>query len=164
MADDDFFLIICPNPLYLHLLSLEPACENAIEAIEKGLRLQPHPESKILVLLTSRNWRSHLVGAAASLLLEAKPEIAQGLWNAFDASSWVSPQLAVSAFLLDSRFSEEARTRIERAFATLSHTPPPSQHLGEADWRQTEACSLGIQRGCERHLGALLSLWFQGRV
>jgi hypothetical protein len=124
MASEDFFLTLCPDPLYLDLLCLDPGCVKAIEKIEKGLRLHLNPESEILLLLRARDWRSHLVGATAALLFKPTPAVAQGLWNAFDARSWVSPQLAVSALRLDPLFSEEARTRIERAFAALSHTPP----------------------------------------
>jgi hypothetical protein len=42
------------------------------------------------------------------------------LWQAFDAGTWVSPQLAVAAFLRDPRFAEQARTRIVDTFSEYS--------------------------------------------
>jgi hypothetical protein len=171
MANEEYFLTLCPDPLYLRLLWLDAGCEKAIEEIERGLRPSFHPESEILLLLSGMEWRSHLVGAVAAMLYEPMPAVAQALWNAFDAKSWVSPQLAVGAFCVDLQFSEQARTRIERGFPVPTAAQPrpgiwqrlsgakskPVRWESNADAKGTTALFYlcGLKQECQSWFGTL---------
>jgi len=63
-------------------------------------------------LFESPDWRPHLVGAVACI---AEPDLQwhRWLWQAIDGGSWVTPQLAVAAYLTDPEFLVRARSRLE---------------------------------------------------
>jgi len=97
-------------PGHLPLLSCaRPSCQIVIDRIENVLR-GGDSARWVAALFEDRNWRPHLVGAIA-LLLEPSlaPEL---LWGAIDRSSWVIPQLVVTATFLDPMFREHARSRV----------------------------------------------------
>jgi hypothetical protein len=81
-----------------------------------------------------QGWREHLILCAAML---AEKSIAQNmtlqLWRAFDRGSWVSPQLAVTAWLRDGQFNAEARGRIESLCRvdtrSIQQMPPMERHV-----------------------------------
>jgi len=64
-------------------------------------------------LLDEPNWRFHIVAAVALSVLRYDEPTFIKLWTAFDSGSWVTPQLAVAAYLRDPSFSDNAKTRIE---------------------------------------------------
>lgn len=64
-------------------------------------------------LLTGEpNWRPHLIGAAAALILKSEP-MTTALWDAIDSGSWVAPQLIATAYLVDPDFVTSAKTRMD---------------------------------------------------
>ena len=103
------------RPLYIHLLKFDDNVVWTMSAIVQSLARSPNPASEICALLNGMDWREHLVGGVASILgqQQSAPVIA-ALWAAFDEGSWVSPQLAVVASLVDPEFAEHARARILR--------------------------------------------------
>lgn len=104
-------------PVYLNLLSprypIEAEVRYAVEIVRRCTRISENKEAEVVALLTgSGNWRPHLVGAVAVLLGVNTEATRNALWVSFDGS-WVSPQLAVAAFLRDPAFETNARPRIE---------------------------------------------------
>lgn len=98
-------------------------------------RRSPDPYRDIDLLLEDPNWRPHLVAAVALAALGYREGTFKKLWNAIDSGSWVTPQLAVTAFLRDLTFSEQARLRIQ------SRCP-------------VKEAALGSMSALERHLAA----------
>lgn len=68
---------------------------------------------EIGALLAYENWRPQLVGISAMLMAKDTASL-PALWMAIDRPSWVSPQLAAAASLLDPAFETSARLRLER--------------------------------------------------
>ncbi|MBA3471300.1 MAG: hypothetical protein H0T53_16815 [Herpetosiphonaceae bacterium] len=103
------------TPLYIHLLRFNDNVVWTMSAIVQSLARSPSPAREICALLNGLDWREHLVGGVASILgqHQSAPVIA-AVWAAFDEGSWVSPQLAVVASLIDPAFAEQARERILR--------------------------------------------------
>ena len=108
-------------PGYLELFALnEPRAQVALDLIERALSAGD-PRPWVDLLLGDPDWRPHLIGAMAVILDEGRSLDPGCLWAAMDRSSWVSPQLAVTAYLVDGRFAARARERLEggRASAKL---------------------------------------------
>ena len=98
---------------YLDLLHLDSHRGlNAVSSVVKCCHASPNPHLEIVRLLDDANWRPHIVAAVAVSALEYDHKSVASLWAAFDAGSWVTPQLAVAACLRDPNFSESARVRI----------------------------------------------------
>jgi hypothetical protein len=98
------------GPGYLSLLRVrEPGAQIVIDGIAKALSCGESAQW-VAALLQEANWRPHLVGAVA-LLLEPSLDC-QLLWQAVDRGSWVTPQLVVTATLVDPTFREQARSRV----------------------------------------------------
>jgi hypothetical protein len=101
---------------YLTFLNLNPPFNAAVEAlrtiVESGA---PTLEADVVAVLDPAlaGWRPQLVGAAAMLLGATTPTTLAALWRALEQPSWVSPQLAVTAFLRAPDFEARARARIE---------------------------------------------------
>ena len=104
-----------PVPLYLTLLNLGGGCEVALKRLRQVLDSNADLTPQIVALLDELNWPPQLVGALAMHFGAANEESRVALWQAFDSGSWVSPQLAASAFLLNEDFEAQAR-RHEAAF------------------------------------------------
>lgn len=97
---------------YLDLLGLRK--DRAAAVVEKIATIMEQGDCAgyVRVLFDDPNWRPHIVGAIACLI---KPETdaLDSLWKAIDGGSWVTPQLAIAAYFMDSQFPARARTRIE---------------------------------------------------
>lgn len=98
---------------YLELLGLHSsvAAQNALSCVESALQ---HGDSErwIAALPRDMNWRPNLVGAVA-LLLDPTAADAGLLWEAIDRGSWVVPQVVIAAAIVDPRFRERIRARVE---------------------------------------------------
>lgn len=102
-------------PGYLELLGLRnDSAQIVIDRIERAMSLEDSCPW-IDALFDDPNWRPHLVGAIALVLDDARHLPIAGLWRAVDSGSWVTPQLVVSAYLVDSGFPDQCRKRLARA-------------------------------------------------
>lgn len=102
------------NPGYLHFLDLHSAEANhSVSRVIECCRLSSDPFQDIGRLLDERDWRLHLVAAVALSAIGYDCTAFNKLWSAFDAGSWVTPQLAVVASLRDPDFSDRARVRVQ---------------------------------------------------
>ena len=109
-----FFGLFHSEPGYLELLDLSaPQAKKSISLLLQCCRRSPDPYRDIDLLLEGPNWRPNLVAAVALAALGYREGTFKKLWNAIDAGSWVTPQLAVTAFLRDPTFSEQAQLRIQ---------------------------------------------------
>ena len=102
-----------PVPVYLVLLNVSIGSEIAITILRRILEGDTELMPQVVALLADFNWRPQLVGAVAMGLGAANEESRDALWRAFDSGSWVSPQLAAIAFLVDEDFEARSRLRIE---------------------------------------------------
>lgn len=98
---------------YLELLGLHSsvAAQNAITCVEIALQ-RGDSHRWIAALLRDMNWRPNLVGAVA-LLLDPTAADAGLLWEAIDRGSWVVPQIVIAAAIVDPRFRERIRARVD---------------------------------------------------
>lgn len=98
---------------YLPLLNLYRP-DDAVAALQKIVSAgSPGLEADLLALLDpAAGWRPQLVGVAAMIAGAATPATVEALWVALAEPSFVSPQLAVAAYLLDPDFEVRARSRI----------------------------------------------------
>lgn len=99
--------------LYVRLLGLTADAGSSVQAVRAAVHQSPHVEAEVVALFAGADWREHLVGAVAILVGAASPTTLAALWRAFDSWSWVSPQLAVTAFLSEPAFETSARPRAE---------------------------------------------------
>jgi hypothetical protein len=96
---------------FLHLYSDD--LSDAFAFIRNACENSKNVSNEIMSLLAENDWRPHLVAAAAILIQKKLPsKVYENLWRAFDKGSWVSPQLAVVAWLRDSNFEVSAKQRI----------------------------------------------------
>jgi hypothetical protein len=98
--------------VFLNLFRKEDEIRDALNAVSKSINFSPNPSAEVQALLAETDWRPNLVGAIAVLLSINSASAIQSLWNAIDRGSWVSPQLAVTAFRADENFKAEAIKRI----------------------------------------------------
>jgi len=100
---------------YLSFLNLNQPAEAiaALRAIVAGDA--PGLEANVIAILDPAlaGWRPQLIGASAMLLGVTTPATLAALWRALEQPSWVSPQLAVTAYLRAPDFAVRARARIE---------------------------------------------------
>lgn len=75
----------------------------------------PVLETNVVAILDPAlaGWRPQLIGASAMLLGATTPATLAALWRALEQPSWVSPQLAVTAYLRAPDFETRARARVE---------------------------------------------------
>ena len=128
----------------------DPAVVEALNVLDQALQASPQVVHEVCALLKDLNWRPNLVGAAAVARARmASGVVVRELWAALDRRSWVSPQLAVAASIVDPRFGDGARARMGRAtgkaFSALAALaeivpPPPDdpEHGGQmaVAWRR----------------------------
>lgn len=96
---------------YLELLHL-PSARPVFELVAGAVAKSPDADRELAALFLERNWRCHLVGAAALLAAGAGPTRLDLLWGALERGSWAAPQLAAAAWLLDDEFEPRARKLI----------------------------------------------------
>ena len=98
---------------YLPLLNFNRP-DDAVAALHRIVSARsPGLEANLLALLDpSAGWRPQLVGVAAMVAGAATRTTVEALWVALAEPSFVSPQLAVAAYLLDPDFEVRARSRI----------------------------------------------------
>ena len=107
-----FTALLEKGTLYLALLHLQAKdAADALERVHQAIAQSPDPVTD-LVALFDRGWREQLVAGVGSLFVDRDPRLVTALWHAFDSGSWVSPQLAVLASILDPNFGSEARRRL----------------------------------------------------
>jgi hypothetical protein len=98
----------------LDFLNLDPPQSKfAVSRVIECYHSSSDPFLDIARLLDEENWRPHLVAAVALSVLGYDRAAFTKLWAAFDAGSWVTPQLAVVAYLRDPDFRGQARVRVE---------------------------------------------------
>lgn len=103
---------------YLALLNLSSNDSGqAVQLVRDCCRKAGDPQPAIRNLLTEPNWRPHLVASVAAIVTGGHTTTAQELWDRIDAGSWVTPQIAVALYLVDSNFASQARTRLEAGCA-----------------------------------------------
>ncbi len=143
-----------PVPLHLTLLNLSDDCQIALERIRRILEGIADLTPQLVALLDDYNWRPQLVGAVAMELGAAKEESRAALWRAFDSGSWVSPQLAAVAFLVDDDFERQARLRIEAG------CPINRERLEGLDWivRHSAAGPISFSAHSSKALSSLVAL------
>ncbi len=121
------------DPGYLALLNLSSREANqAVSSVVECCRKSADPYQEIGRLLDEPNWRFHIVAAVALSVLGYDEPTFIKLWAAFDPGSWVTPQLAVAAYLRDPNFSDNARARIESRCpvntSRMISMSPPERH------------------------------------
>jgi hypothetical protein len=96
-----------------------------------------------------QGWREHLILSVSVLANKALAQILTShIWHAFDHGSWVSPQLAVTAWLRDANFNEESRRRIESLCRpdaqAIQRMPPIERHVIAGPGDNVERGAKGI--------------------
>lgn len=111
---------------YLTFLNLGHQPEGDVATLKAIVQAAaPSLEADIIAMLApTHGWRPQVVAASAAIALgPASTPLIAALWAALDQPSWVAPQLAATAFLLDPDFGVRARRRIE----ALCFTDPVDQ-------------------------------------
>jgi hypothetical protein len=129
-------------------LDLEEACREAIRRVRSAVEASPHLDDELVALLsTPMGWKLEIVGLVGLLMVGTRAGPLEALWDAFDANSWVTPQLAAGASMIDPEFRAKARLRIERARYT-PYTGPYLKTFEDAkrilreeglDWKALQA-------------------------
>ncbi len=108
-----FSSLFDPEPRYMDFLNLDPRQSKlAVSRVVECCHSSSDPFLDIACLLDEENWRPHPVAAVALSVLGYNRAAFTKLWAAFDTGSWVTPQLAVVAYLRDPDFSEQAKVRV----------------------------------------------------
>lgn len=143
-----------PVPLHLTLLNLGAGCEVSLAQVRRILEISADLTPQIVALLDDANWRPQLVGAVAMHFGAANEKSRDALWRAFDSGSWVSPQLAAIAFLVDEDFEAQARRRMEAGCAVNR------DRLEGLDWiaRHSAAGPISFSAHSSKALSALIAL------
>jgi len=112
-ADPGPFITVFMSSGYVDLMYMGSSnVTQVLTSIDAILRSTAAAPRHIERMLLNRNYRDHLVAAAAILLSHEPAAYASHMWATFDRGSWVAPQLAVSLYYSDGNFAEEARRRI----------------------------------------------------
>jgi hypothetical protein len=107
-------------PGLLHLSNRQ-----ALLHLEAGVDATADLNAELGALLKERNWRLHLVAAAAVVLGGANERTLAALWELLDRRSWCHPQLTVALLLRDPAFEDRARARMRTASPTRLETAVP---------------------------------------
>jgi len=101
-------------PAYLELLNLghRDGAVAALRRLRAVLDASEWSEAHLEALLAGLNWRPHLVGAVASLMVEDSHNMVPWLWRTLDTGSWVAPQICTALSFVQPSFVEAAHTRI----------------------------------------------------
>ena len=94
--------------LRMHMQLLHGLSSHSQKVAEGCLLGSPRPEAEVQALVLDDDWRVTLAGVAAAVALGPEPRVGEALWLALEGGSWVAPQLAGAASLLDPRFAERA--------------------------------------------------------
>jgi hypothetical protein len=98
---------------YLEVLNARQiSSQGELEKLKVILSETDEPGRQVAILLDVRNWRPHLIGCLAAMLVQDRALIVEALWRAFDRASWVCPQLAATLSLLDDNFVQRALDRL----------------------------------------------------
>jgi hypothetical protein len=113
------------DPIFLLWVDGESG-DTAIRELSKKLTDSPDPEGDLSALLSEANWRCHLTAAVALVISHkpVNPRLVDSLWEALDAGSWVSPQLAACLSYLAPDFSSQAKKRIEKGCPVVPRYSP----------------------------------------
>ena len=144
-----------PIATYMELLDLGVNSKSAVTKMRQLLQSNRDLTSEIIALLEDINWRPQIVAAVAmGLSKKYALSCCDALWKAFDSGSWVLPQLAAVAFLVDSDFQKQARLRIEAG------CPINSDRLQGLDWtvRHNAAGPISFDAHAKKALSSLASL------
>lgn len=98
--------------IYLDLMNMGSA--DGLLQCERLVRASENPRVEAYLLLESADWRRKLVGVCWLLYHDMDRAARTLLWRAADGS-WISPQAAAVAFLLDRLFRSEAEQRLRAA-------------------------------------------------
>jgi len=135
----------------LHLCGSEAT--HAISLVMKCCASVSNPHQGICRMLRQPAWRPHLVSAVAIATLPYDPETNHALWFAIDKGSWVTPQLAVAAFLRDPAFVDHAQGRLRSGCPVdTDHVAPSAKmaaslvrlislRLQQPDWVSAQAAA-----------------------
>ncbi|MEJ2417627.1 MAG: hypothetical protein P8Y45_12000 [Exilibacterium sp.] len=114
---------------YLEVLNVRQASSQSELEKLKGVLLESEkPEKEIEILMGVRNWRPHLIDCLAALLVDDKPLMVKTLWETFDRSSWVNPQIAATLSILDKSFIHNALERLRNGVLVKN----PSKYMIDA--------------------------------
>jgi hypothetical protein len=123
-----------PYLSFLHLVDPPVGLlESAIARCGDNLR------QELIPLLEYPNWRPQLVAIGAMLVANSRDSLPE-LWAAIDRPSWVAPQLAATASILDTDFEPKAKLRLERGCRLEIDDPgqewTPERHsaMGPSSW------------------------------
>lgn len=100
---------------YLALLSMRGAeIPVEVERLRSLFKEVPEVtlENDIISLLSAVNWRYHNIACVFIALGFSSSRILEALWKRVNEGSWVSPQLAATAALVDSEFKTKASALI----------------------------------------------------
>ena len=95
---------------YLALLHL-PKEQAPFDELIALLSESPDAASELDALFAHGDWRGHLV-AALAMLASGEPHAVAALWRRLELGTWVAPQLAAAAFVLDPDFETRARAHL----------------------------------------------------
>ncbi|WP_164018721.1 pentapeptide repeat-containing protein [Pyxidicoccus trucidator] len=106
----------------------------ALLHIEAGVDASSDLDAEVSSILKERNWRMHMVAAAAVVLGGANEHTLAALWDVLDRWSWAHPQLTVALLLRDPDFEERVRARMHAA------SPTRPEKAGTPDMSEVRAC------------------------
>ena len=143
-----------PLPPCMPLLNLFPKYEasESIRLIKKLVDGFLDVDAEIAELFEQINWQQHLPAAVATVLSPRRVKAIPALWNAFDHGSWVMPQLAAVAYLVDPDFEANATGRVTNLCAVNS-----PRGLSSFDDHRLRGPANDLQRSA-KGINALLAL------
>lgn len=115
--------------LYQMYTSLMGSLTPRAQLVAEGCLFACGDASAVHAVLLADNWRTALAGIAACIVLGPNETTIALLWQRLRDGSWVAPQLAAAAHLLDPDFSTHARaflTSDYRWFDKLAGRAPPA--------------------------------------
>jgi hypothetical protein len=141
---------------YLVLLRLNmPEAKRVVTKLVEQCHLSSACHKEVGSLFDPSDWRPHLVGAVALSALPYDQESSGKLGGAVDRGSWVTPQLAVAAFIRDPAFADQAGARV-RSRRSSAKTVASLAYLAgrlsfRPDWLGHRAFKSGSDRSaCKR--------------
>ena len=101
---------------YLALINLHTDVEATVKQIKAIVSSEERNilERDTLILLQARNWRFHLVACGVMLAGVSTDDLINQLWKVLHEGSWIAPQLAATAYLLDTQFPKLAMEAISQ--------------------------------------------------
>ena len=101
---------------YLALINLHTDVEATVKQIKAIVSSEERNilERDTLIFLQARNWRFHLVACGVMLAGVSTDDLINQLWKVLHEGSWIAPQLAATAYLLDTQFPKLAMEAISQ--------------------------------------------------